>query len=97
MKHYPFGETPREAIREAFEVHTEGHVALGVLCSNDAESKGQPLAGFRNTDDLLTVLDALGISAAIEPGDIAAGCPYRELRIAILAALGFDESEGGDQ
>lgn len=79
VKSYPFGETPREKIRERA---ANGFVVRDWLePSNDLEL---------GPDHLLTVLDAL-LLVARGQAMVSSGTAEGTLRIAILAALGIQE------
>lgn len=89
---YPYGETPEEVIRERLaNATTTVNVSFWPLTH----------LGFKTTDDLLTVLDALksdgeNVERTWKRSDQVnehawSGHPSIRLRISILAALGIEE------
>lgn len=99
---FPFGGTPEDVIRER---HSEGRTWADITAD---DSPQVAMVCAADTDQLLTVLDALEVSAyeydraSVAAGDnndpdeesrcAAIGKRSRNLRISILAALGITES-----
>lgn len=100
---YNYGETPDDVIRARHRSAPWASNAsnAGYSCLDSSRIAGI-VDGFRRTDDLITVLDALLI-ASNEPSPspldeaerqwwVARKRRARKRRIEILAALGIDES-----
>lgn len=60
---FPYGETPKDVIRRRFDAlgyaQSKGSGALKEIAVDEGEVTPRVICGFRDTDDLLTVLDAL--------------------------------------
>lgn len=105
---FPYGETPEEVIRRRFDAlayaQSKGPGALKEIAVDEGEVTPRAICGFRDTDDLLTVLDALfDRSIIVVDGNPDGYCDdltrttatlvrSGQLRISILAALGIKEA-----
>jgi hypothetical protein len=95
---YNYGETPAEVIRNAHDTRFTPHdLEVNIKHENDMPPWERVLCVLPDTDDLLTLLDALNVAHEATRGEYERGIDqphlgYAELRISILAALGIEEA-----